>query len=436
MPRIDPTALRDHATDERVARVWARIDQDLDIREPASPRRAGFAAALLAATMAAFGGGILCGRLMEPAGEAAQLEALPSQDQRAANEIIAAGTSERTYPLPGGGAISLAPGSTIELERAEGGALKLRLVQGEAAIDTVGVTRSGEIALVAGEAQVSTAAAGSFRVRHNVDDIDIDVSDGSVRVTSPVGSRDLGRGDSAAGVPIRQRTTTLVAPPPTSSPVLRNAPPAPSVAEVPSVEPAPVAVAAPDWRARFNAGDDSGALDMLRQQGGGIDGAIASARTAKELMELNDLLRGRGGDQAAAIRALSRVVDAFPGDPNAEIAAFTLGNLYARAGDQAKAAKYYERAGNLSPGGNLAEDSFCKRIGAEVLAGHKEEAIRMAQEYVSKYPDGRCEAVQRINAGEKADEAEVVEERDVEPAPAPAQRDTASPSPDAPAPAP
>lgn len=405
-PRIAPTDLRDHATDERVARVWARIEHDLGAPEPAQPRRTGLTAMLLAAAISAFGGGLLVGRAMWSEPSAAPVSALPSQDAQAPSEVFATGTRGRTFPLPGGGEITLLPGTTIEVEREADGALSLRLVQGEASIDTAASARTEPLAILAGDARVSTAAGSVFNVRHNVDDIDINVTDGSVRLTSPVGSRDLGRGESVDRVPIRQRTTTLVVPPRTSAPVLRAAPPPPAVEEPPA-EPPAVVVAVPDWRARYNAGDEPGALEMLRQQGGGIDGAIGAAKSAKELMDLSDLLRGRGGDQAAAIRALSRVVDAFPGDVKyAEIAAYTLGNLYARQGDQARASTYYERARSLSPDGNLAEDSFCKRIGSEVLAGHKDEAIRMAQEYVSKYPDGRCEAVQRIVSGKGEDEGE------------------------------
>jgi TolA-binding protein len=157
------------------------------------------------------------------------------------------------------------------------------------------------------------------------------------------------------------------------------------------------------------------ALQILKQQSGSVDGAIASAKTAKELMDLSDLLRSKGGDASAARRALTRVVEGFPTDANAQIAAYTLGNMYERSGEQALAAKFFERARSLSPDGNLAEDSFCKRIRAEVIAGHKEEASRMAKEYGAKYPDGRCrEEVQRIISGDEpttsGDEANTDEE--------------------------
>ena len=97
-------------------------------------------------------------------------------------------------------------------------------------------------------------------------------------------------------------------------------------------------------------------------------------------------------------------------------------------GEQALAAKYYEQARSLSPEGNLAEDWFCKRIRSEVVAGHKEEASQMAKEYVAKYPDGRCEDVQRIVSGESGEEA-AAEEEQAAPPPQPPPAPDASPTP-------
>lgn len=415
VPRIAPAHLRDHATEERIARVWDRIEHDLGGLEAAPPRRAGLIAALAAATFAAFGGGLLLGKSLwsEPAFEAPP--AVASHDLPAIVDVLAAGTQGRTFQIPGGGQVSLTPGTTMEVERSSDGGLSLRLVQGEASIDTAHGARTDALAIVAGDARLATAAGSVLQVRHNVDDIDVNVTDGSVRLTSPVVSRDLVGGEHAEGIPIRQRTSMLA--PPSSAP-LRAAPPPRSLVAVAAEPPAPP-VAAPDWRSRYIAGDAADALRILRQQGDGIDGAISSARTTKELMDLSDLLRGKGGDQAAAVRALLRVVDAFPGDPYAQIAAYTLGKIYDSNGDQALAAEYFDRVRTLSPEGNLAEDSFCNRIRTEVLAGHKDEASRMAREYGTKYPDGRCkEEVQRIISGEGEAEIEPAQPERIDASPA------------------
>ncbi|WP_437779725.1 FecR domain-containing protein [Sorangium sp. So ce1097] len=408
LPRIAPADLRDHATEERIARVWDRIEHDLQAREPASPRRAG-AAALLAATLAAFAGGLWLGKSIwgeEPAAPAPTAVA-PTDDVPSLVDVFAAGMQGRTFQLPGGGSISLTPGTTVEVEqRADGGALTLRLVQGEASLDTVSGPRTAALSLVAGEARLAMASGSALRVRHNVDDIDVDVTDGSVKLTSPAGSRELGRGDAEEGVPIRERTAAVTPPEPRRS---RAAPPPRASEPVASAEAPPVVAPQPpppDWRARYNAGNVAEALQSLQQQSGGVDGAIASAKTARELMDLSDLLRTKGGDRSAAMRAFARVVESFPADANAPIAAYKLGDMYASMGEQALAARYYEQARSLSPEGNLAQDSFCKRIRAEVVAGNKDEASTMAREYVTKYPDGRCEDVQRLISGEDEEAAE------------------------------
>ncbi|WP_437634529.1 tetratricopeptide repeat protein [Sorangium sp. So ce854] len=421
LPRIAPADLRDHATEERIARVWDRIEHDLQAREPASPRRAG-AAALLAATLAAFAGGLWLGKSIwseEPAAPALTAVA-PTDDVPSLVDVFAAGTQGRTFQLPGGGSIALTPGTTVEVEqRADGGALTLRLVQGEASLDTVSGPRAAALSLVAGEARLAMASGSALRVRHNVDDIDVDVTDGSVKLTSPAGSRELGRGDAEEGVPIRERTAAVTSPEPRRSRAARL----PRVSEpAASAEAPPVAAPQPpppDWRARYNAGNVAEALQSLQQQSGGVDGAIASAKTARELMDLSDLLRTKGGDRSAAMRAFARVVEGFPTDANAPIAAYKLGDMYASMGDQALAARYYEQARSLSPEGNLAEDSFCKRIRAEVVAGNKDEASAMAREYVAKYPDGRCEDVQRLISGEGEEEAAEGEPEAAPPPPSP-----------------
>ena len=159
-------------------------------------------------------------------------------------------------------------------------------------------------------------------------------------------------------------------------------------------------IAPADWRSKYNAGELAQALEMLRQQPGGIDGAVVTARSAAELAAISDIARAKGGDPAAALNALTQLVERFPSDPYAEIAAYTLGGMYEKMGQSDQAQKYFERARSLK--GVLAEDALCKQIRAEHRAGRKDEAKRMAQEYVNKYPDGRCkEDVERALSGEE-----------------------------------
>src|SRR5690349_3884566 len=80
-PRIAPNDLRDHADEARVARVWDRIENDLSGMKEAQPHRAGIVIALIAATMAAFSGGLLVGKSMWKDRSSTELSAVASSDR-------------------------------------------------------------------------------------------------------------------------------------------------------------------------------------------------------------------------------------------------------------------------------------------------------------------------------------------------------------------
>jgi hypothetical protein len=158
-------------------------------------------------------------------------------------------------------------------------------------------------------------------------------------------------------------------------------------------------------------GERSLSLDLLRQQPGGIDGAINSARTDAELLEISTIARAKGGDLSVAVKALTRLIERFPGGPSEQIACYNLGTLYEKMGQADQAQKYFARAQNLQ--GGVAEDALCKQIGTEARAGRKDEVSRLGKEYVTKYPAGPCkEEVERILSGEESarEEPPAVEE--------------------------
>ena len=148
---------------------------------------------------------------------------------------------------------------------------------------------------------------------------------------------------------------------------------------------------------------------------------LESAHSASELMCVNDAALTHG-EQAVAIMALTRVVEKFPADPNAPIAALSLARIYQGAKNTELAEKYLAMSRSLSPNGLVAEVALCRQIRAEAKKGRKEEASRMAQEYVAKYPDGQCkDDVERILQGEEPapDEQEPEPPPDAKDAPAP-----------------
>jgi TolA-binding protein len=164
--------------------------------------------------------------------------------------------------------------------------------------------------------------------------------------------------------------------------------------------PSPVA-AEPAWIARLKADDYSGALELLRKQPGGLDGAIASAASAQELMGIATSARSKGGDPGAAQGALKRVIERFPEDPNASIAAYQLGMLHERMGQADQAKRFFAQCRSLAPKGPQAESALCAEVRIEKARGRKDEARRIAQEYLAKYPGGHCSAeVESILVGD------------------------------------
>lgn len=112
-------------------------------------------------------------------------------------------------------------------------------------------------------------------------------------------------------------------------------------------------------------------------------------------MEIHDALRG-AGDHSGAMRALERILSAYPSSDYAQIAAWQLGAAYQQAGNSAKANEYFERARSFK--GALAEDALCRQLKA---ARNKDDAARIAREYLQSYPDGRCkDDAERVAGGD------------------------------------
>ena len=405
VPSIRPSDLRDHADSARIDRIWDRIEHDFAARAPDKPRSAFTMFALAAAPLVIFAAGIGVGFTLRPERGETPIHAT-SFDNGAAPSVLAAGRQTAHFDLPGGGTLTLSPGTTVEIDREETQTLTLRLLRGEASAFTTSAGRSSEIALVVEDARVLARPGSEVFVRRNNTDIDVSVASGSAELVWPSGSRELSMGQRIEAVPMRVLLAPVSQVPPVENdddprPHPTTSLPQPREMSLPRLIETPmVTVAPPDWRSRYNAGELADALSLLRQSPGGIDGAIVTARSAAELAAISDIARSKGGDPAAALNALTQLVDRFPSDPYAEIAAYTLGGMYERMGQADLAQKYFERARSLK--GVLAEDALCKQIRAEHRAGRKDEAKRMAKEYVNKYPDGRCkEDVERALSGEE-----------------------------------
>jgi hypothetical protein len=358
----------------------------------------------------------------------------PAQPIAATNEavdaVLAAGSRARTFSLPGGGAVTLRPGGTMEIADLDGGVVSLRLLQGEASLETAG---GGTVAIEAGEARVSTVGASALTVRRDDRSIDVAVTGGVVEVDAPDGRQTLSRGERATASTIV--TTALVASAPQPERPVRSpseppallpddAPPQPSVAPLAEPPPAP-----PGWFALYQASKLDEALAQLPPAE--MAAAIERGRTAGELMALDHLARIKK-EVVLSMRALTRVVTEFPDDPYAKIAAVTLGNLHRSAGNHALAAQFDE----LAKSSQFGEDIACRRIGSFDAADPA--AAQTARDYLAKYPEDRCrtaaeDLLSKAESEATAPREEPAEEPAEEPEPPPSTSDPAA-APAAPSP--
>lgn len=398
-PRIDPSALRAHADEAQVDRVWERIEHDIAShpdrfgmisREASRGRRSTLAYVAIAAAFGAFSAGLFVGKATWGR-RAVALDApvaTPAIDKSRV-EVLAAGSQIRSFPLEGGGRLTLSPGATAEVERA-GTSLTVSLLQGEASIDATG--RRG-LAVIAGEARINTQAGSVLSVRRNADDMDVSVSDGSASVTLPDGrTQQLVKNERAEALPLHAAVASRQ-----NDAAPRHNPAAPA-RRTHGKHAAAKGAGQPEWLVLYPT-DEDGALVLLRKQG--VDQAINQAHNATELMAIADIMRHKGRDQAAAVRAFRRVVEAFPGDQNAFSAANYLADLYQGQGQADLAKEYRDKAKFFA---TAADALYCNLIDAET---DKTKAAGLAMEYLRRYPNGQCHA--RIREMVQQDDAPAVD---------------------------
>jgi transmembrane sensor len=112
----------------------------------------------------------------------------------------------------------------------------------------------------------------------------------------------------------------------------------------------------------------------------------------EELMLAADAAR-LSGDAPAAVPYLKRVAANHPKDARAPLAAFTLGRIYLFDLNQPlQAREAFALTRRLSSQGALAEDALAREVEAAARTGAQREAQALAQEYLSRYPQGRRRA--------------------------------------------
>lgn len=157
-------------------------------------------------------------------------------------------------------------------------------------------------------------------------------------------------------------------------------------------QPAPVAPAiaeppvTPEWEQLADDGEFE-AANLALADAGGFE-AVRATASASQLMALVDVARSSGGRERA-VSALRRVLDAFPGAPEAPLAAWTLGNMLEQAGDEAGAREAFVLYRRLSPAGDFAEDALAREVGSAIAQGDLELATRLIAQYENEFPNGR-----------------------------------------------
>jgi hypothetical protein len=142
----------------------------------------------------------------------------------------------------------------------------------------------------------------------------------------------------------------------------------------------------PAWQQKADVGDFAAARSAL-ERSGGWEVALVSA-SPEQLMTLVDVARA-SSEREQAVRALRRLLDAFPGAPEASLAAWTLGNLLEQSGDRSGAAEAYSLYRRLSPAGDFAEDAAARQVDVALSQGNQELAAQLVDQYAKDFPNGR-----------------------------------------------
>jgi TolA-binding protein len=143
----------------------------------------------------------------------------------------------------------------------------------------------------------------------------------------------------------------------------------------------------PQWETLVGNGDYRGAWNSMGQ-GTGFDALLSGAASGDQLMNLYDVARDVK-EAGRAMQALKAVVDRFPNDPNAQIAALKLSQILGKAGDHAGSAKYAALSRSLSPKGDFAEDALIQQIKSAVAQGDAELAKKLSEQYEKDYPTSK-----------------------------------------------
>jgi transmembrane sensor len=167
-----------------------------------------------------------------------------------------------------------------------------------------------------------------------------------------------------------------------------RAPASPPVTEAPRTPPAPRNDVPPPnarWRELAHQGNFTEAYGLLGSSG---VHQISEVGAVRDLLTVADVAR-LSGHPSEAVPPLRRILDDHSDDPEASVAAFTLGRVQLDAlGDPADAADSFARAIALHVPPGLEEDTAARLVEARARAGDMAGARRAAEEYRRRFPAG------------------------------------------------
>lgn len=141
----------------------------------------------------------------------------------------------------------------------------------------------------------------------------------------------------------------------------------------------------PAWRSLAEQGEYNRAYEML-----GSDGVARASRgsSADSLLALADVAR-LSGHPAEAVAPLEQLLREHPADSSAPLAAYTLGRVFVALGRHGEASRSFERAISLGAPRAIEEDLRWLLVRSRNASGDRAGAERAAEEYRSRFSDGR-----------------------------------------------
>ena len=393
---IDQAALADHGGDERVERVWERLEGNLAAHVGARPRsrreRPSWLA--LAALVVGFAGGVLVSGWRK----APELPAAHAGREAAASEprtqVFAAGASRRRYALPGGGELEVSAGATVDTVSDDARGLTLDLLRGEATVSTRGdggtrtaslTVRAGDVDVVAGSI---VAGAARFELERHGKHLGVRVLEGSVDVTAPDASGGSRTVRLSAVDKDNHRHDFLPALETAANDEQDRKSRAPQHGQhgASRDKKSEGSQTLPAWASACAAYEYERAFELLDKQGD-VSGALAHA-TNEQRQCIGSGARHKRVD--IAIEALKPLADDSSDKARALIATADLARIYEEKGNIEQQRVYEQRKEILSKGELLSEPALCEKIQLELQTGAYRTVLQYAEQYSAQYPSGSC----------------------------------------------